>query len=119
MEEYSNWIQEMLRRGIFMNIETDTPTKDKMQRARALQARMKAGGVLFDMDAPWYSALFNEMVTFPRGKYVDQVDSLSWIGLGLNKLVPTYSARDIAAFEYDEEFGDDHDTLGRSLVTGY
>ena len=113
--------QEMLSRGIFINIDSDTnPTKDKPQRARSIQARMKAGGVFFDMDAEWYPALFNEMVTFPKGKYVDQVDALSWIGLGLNKIVPTYSARDIAEFEWDEEFLSDDPLIdGRSATTGY
>jgi predicted phage terminase large subunit-like protein len=113
--------QEMLRRGIFLNIEDDNPTKDKTQRARALQARMKAGGVYFDMTQEWYGPLFTEMVTFPRGKYMDQVDVLSWIGLGLHKLSPTYSASDIAQFEYDEEFMDSMDpyAMGRNRTTGY
>ena len=113
--------QEMLRRGVFLNIEGDNPTKDKTQRARALQARMKAGGVYFDMEAEWYSALFTEMVTFPRGKYMDQVDALSWIGLGLNKLAPAYSVTEIAAFEYDEEYADSIDPYdeGRNRTTGY
>lgn len=112
--------QEMHRRGFFINIETQNPTKDKMQRARGLQARMKAGAVFFDMEADWYSGLFNEMITFPRGKYMDQVDALSWIGLGLNQLSPTYSAEDIAAWEWDEEFGDTEIYIdGRSSITGY
>ena len=110
---------EMIRRGVFINFDTTTPTKDKMQRARALQARMRAGGVLFDMEKEWYPSLFNEMVTFPRGKFMDQVDALSWIGLGINKLVPAYTKSEIAAFEYDEEFGDELVSLGRNQYTGY
>ena len=114
--------QEMMTRGEFLNIDSDTnPTKDKTQRARAIQARMKAGGVYFDMEADWYPALFNEMITFPKGKYMDQVDALSWIGLGLNKLAPAHSAKDIAEFEWDEEFLEDSDPYldGRSATTGY
>ena len=110
----------MVARNTWLNIETMVPTKDKMQRARAIQARMRAGAVRFDMRKPWYSSLFNEMITFPRGKYMDLVDALSWIGLGLNKIVPTYSASDIAEFEYDEEFGDELMVMdGRSPITGY
>ena len=82
--------QEMMRRGVFLNLEGDNPTKDKTQRARSLQGRMKAGGVYFDMKAAWYPELFTEMCTFPKGKYMDQVDALSWIGLGLSKLAPAY-----------------------------
>ena len=113
--------QEMLKRGVFINIEESNPTKDKVNRARAIQARMKAGSVKFDMDAEWYPSLFNEMVTFPKGKYMDQVDALSWIGLGLNKIVPTYTAKQVAEFEWDEEFLSDTDIYsdGRNAVTGY
>lgn len=111
--------QEMMARDIFINIETQVPTKDKIKRARGIQARMRAGGVHFDREAEWYPSLFSEMTTFPRGKYVDQVDALAWIGLGLNKLVPTYTAGELAQFEWDEEdeFNSAHD--GRSRITGY
>jgi predicted phage terminase large subunit-like protein len=112
---------EMVRRNIYLNIETMTPTKDKMQRARALQSRMRAGGMRFDMEKEWFPALQTEMVTFPRGKYMDQVDALSWIGIGLNSFVPTYSTGEIAQFEWDEEYDDDYqDSMsGRSTITGY
>lgn len=113
--------QEMIKRNQFINIDKSVPTKDKVQRARALQARMRAGGVLFDKDAEWYSTLYTEMLTFPRGKYVDQVDALSWIGLGLNKVLPTYTASEIAEFEWEEEYKEsesDYD-LGRNRTTGY
>lgn len=61
------------------------------------------------------------MITFPRGRYVDQVDALSWIGLGLNTISPTYTQTDIAKFEYEEEFGEEFNSLmsGRSRITGY
>ena len=113
--------QEMYRRNVFINIDAEPSTKDKIQRARSFQARMKAGSVYFDMEAEWYPALFNEMITFPRGKYMDQVDALSSIGLGLNKLAPTYSAGDIAKFEWDDEFEESQDAfgMGKSEITGY
>lgn len=111
--------QAMIQSGIYMNIDTDTPSKDKMQRARGIQARMRAGGVRFDTRGDWYQSFFHELVTFPRGKYMDQVDAFSWIGLGLNKVVPTYTASDLAQFEYDEEFDDSFGELGRSRITGY
>jgi len=76
--------REMYERGQFLTIETIRPSVDKLQRARAFQARMRAGMVEWDMHADWYQPCFNELVTFPRGKYKDQVDALSLIGLGLN-----------------------------------
>ena len=112
--------QAMLQSGVFINIKTMTPTKDKMQRARGIQARMRAGAVRFNTKADWYAPFFQEMVTFPRGKYVDQVDAFSWIGLGLNQVIPTFTAREIAAYEWDDEYGDDYESLqGRSVITGY
>ena len=110
--------QAMLQTGEFLNIETSTPTKDKESRARGIQARMRAGAVRVDTEGDWYQSFYQEMVTFPRGKYMDQVDAFAWIGLGLNKIVPTYTASDIAAFEYDEEFDSSFDE-GKSWVTGY
>jgi len=113
--------QAMLNAGIFLNIQTMVPTKDKTSRARGVQARMRAGGVRFDMQAPWFPTFQQELVTFPRGKYMDQVDAFSWIGLGLNQIVPTHTRSELAQFEYDDEFGDDYDSLmlGRSAITGY
>ena len=108
----------MIDRNLFINIETMTPTADKKKRARAIQTRMRAGTVRFDKRQPWYDTLFGEMVTFDKGRYADQVDAFSWIGLGLNAIAPAYSAGDLAQFEYDEEFGDDEDD-GRSAITGY
>jgi predicted phage terminase large subunit-like protein len=112
--------QAMMQSGVFINIDTDTPSKDKEQRARGIQARMRAGSVRFDTRQPWYQAFYTEMVTFPRGKYMDQVDAFSWVGLGLNKIAPTFTGAQIAQFEYDEEFEDVFDELeGRNATTGY
>lgn len=83
---------------------------------------MRAGGVLFDKEAPWYDTFMMELITFPRGKHDDQVDAFAHIGLGLAKMVPTYTAQDLAQFEYDEEFEDSFAELeaqGRSAITGY
>ena len=97
------------------------PTKDKVQRARGIQARMRAGGVQFNTKAQWFAPFFQEMVTFPRGRYMDQVDAFSWVGLGLNQVVPSYSASELAEFEWDDQYGDTYDELmsGRSRITGY
>lgn len=62
-----------------------TASQDKVKRARALQARMRAGMVEFDEEADWYPEMLQELLHFPRGKYMDQVDALAWIALGLIK----------------------------------
>lgn len=112
---------QMTERGIFIPIETQTPTQDKVKRSQAIRTRMRAGSVEFDKEAEWYENFHMELITFPRGKYMDQVDAFSHIGLGLKKINPTYSASDIAQFEYDEEFEDSFDLIddGRNATTGY
>ena len=78
--------REMYERNEFLSIEPIQPSADKVQRSRSFQARMRAGAVEWDMDADWFQAAFNELITFPRGVYKDQVDALSLIGLGINKV---------------------------------
>ena len=40
--------------------------KDKTTRARSIQARMRAKGVIFDKDGDWYPSFEDECLTFPR-----------------------------------------------------
>jgi predicted phage terminase large subunit-like protein len=112
--------KEMMQRQKFLNIIPDlVPILDKTQRARPLQARTRAGGVEYDMEADWYISLVTEMMQFPRGKFVDQVDALSWIGLGLDNIHDPYTEHDIAEFEYDDEYNLHDQYEGRSATTGY
>ena len=112
--------EKMLERQIFVPLSTCTPTQDKEKRAQSIRARMRAGGVRFNYKAHWYTNFMMELITFPRGKYMDQVDAFAHIGLGLAKMVPTYSAKDLADFEYDDEFEDGFsENDGRSAITGY
>jgi predicted phage terminase large subunit-like protein len=112
--------KEMMDRQVFLSLaEGLTPIVDKTQRARALQARTRAGGVEYDMEAEWYISLVTEMMQFPRGKFVDQVDALAWIALGLADIKDPYSADDLAQFEYDDEYNLHDQYEGRSATTGY
>jgi len=110
---------EMNKRGVYMSLRPETPTKDKSSRARSLQARMRAGGVEFDMKAEWYPELEHEILRFPKGKHDDQVDALSWIGLVLDKLIeaPTYA--EMEDEEWETEFADEMFSFGRNEYTGY
>jgi predicted phage terminase large subunit-like protein len=113
--------QEMIRREIFIPIETCVPTQDKTQRAQAIRARMRAGAVEFDKNAEWYESFYFELITFPRGKYMDQVDAFSHIGLGLNKIVPTYTVEEQTSAAWEDEYEDSYDMydMGRNKTTGY
>ena len=108
----------MVKRGMYINLHAVTPKVDKEQRAKPLQARMRAGGVRFNKDKNWYAGLIDEMLVFPRGQHDDQVDALAYIGLALDKvtLAPTQEERDDE--EYDKEYGGQL-FEGQSQWTGY
>lgn len=110
---------EMNKRGVFMNLRPETPTKDKMSRARSLQARMRAGGVEFDKQAHWYPDLEEEILRFPLARHDDQVDALSWIGLVLDKLVEANTPQEDADEEWEEMFADEFFSFGKSAYSGY
>lgn len=112
--------QEMLKRNRWLLLERLRPHKDKQARAVSIQARMRAGGVHFDMTQPWWIDFYQEMINFPRGKNDDRVDALAWLGLVLDKMVPSLTEAEMAEDEWEEEMRDagmlDD---GRSDVTGY
>jgi len=111
---------EMVKRGMYINLHAVTPKVDKEQRAKPLQARMRAGGVRFDKDKEWYGGLVDEMLVFPRGQHDDQVDALAYIGLALDKVVVAPTAEERWEEEYQEEFGNYNlEGEGRGFFTGY
>jgi len=113
--------QEMIRRGIFISLEKPNVSQDKIKRARSIQARMRAGQVEFDKEADWYSDLEQEMLQFPKGRYMDQVDALAHIGLILDKMAEAASPQELEDEFWAEE---EENTLfsfedGRDYITGY
>lgn len=111
--------REMQDRDVFLNIHTIRPIADKIQRARGIQGRMRSGKIQWDKDSPWYQDAYSELTTFPRGRYKDQTDALSMIGLGLNEINDAYSDSQVA--ELDREYFEDSLNVdyGRSQITGY
>ncbi len=111
---------EMQRTGQYYPLNVMVPTKDKEQRARGIQARMRAGGVRFNKSADWFPELEQEMRQFPRSRHDDQVDAMAWLGLTLNKMVDAPTNREVEIEEQEKElyeFG--WMDQGRSLVCGY
>ncbi len=109
----------MNKRGIYLNLNPKTPTKDKRSRARAIQARMRAGGVRFDKKALWYPAFEQELLQFPRGQYKDQVDAIAWLGIGINELSEGPTNDEMEQDRYDELVQDSYVETGRNRTTGY
>lgn len=113
--------EEMIKYNVFPNIiKLKTGNKDKMFRARSIQARMRAHGVKFDKDADWYPKFEDELLTFPRNRHDDQVDSFAYLGLILEMLVEAPSLDEQDEDAYQEELAESGMNFqGRSSVTGY
>lgn len=112
--------QRMIERDTYPTILPMTPSMDKSQRARSIQARMRAGMVKFDKQADWYYEVEDEMCLFPRGRHDDQVDAIAYIGLVLDKMVSGRSQKEVEDDDYEEEmalYGPTEE--GRCLTTGY
>jgi predicted phage terminase large subunit-like protein len=109
----------MVERNSYINLYPMTPTKDKLTRARGLQARMRAGGIRFDKDKTWYATLEDEMARFPRDRHDDQVDALSWIGLVVDKLLEAPTVQEEEEEEYNNMIAENNQYSGRSSITGY
>lgn len=110
--------EEMVKRNVYVNLDLLKPSKDKITRARSIQARMRAGGVRFDKEAEWYLTLEDEMMTFPRARHDDIVDAIAYLGLMLDKMVEADTVEELEEEEYLAEFGEEQ-LSGRSVLTGY
>jgi predicted phage terminase large subunit-like protein len=113
--------EEMFKTNTFVNlVPLKHGGKDKIARARSIQARMRAKGVKFDKNAEWYQVLEDECLRFPRDRHDDQVDCLAYLGMMLDKLIEAPTNDEIEEEEYQDAlhtFG--YDQVGRNAVTGY
>lgn len=101
----------------YMNLVKITSTKDKMTRARPLQAMTKAHHVVVDKDLGIWGDIEEEFTRFPKGQHDDIVDATSIIGQGLQDVHLGDSEEEIEEDEYEEKKRDF--AVGRSEVTGW
>lgn len=74
----TNLIQECLREGMtILPVDVDT---DKVTRSLPIAARYAAGKVYHRSGATWLGDFEDELLSFPRGKHDDQVDTMSMAG---------------------------------------
>lgn len=111
----------MRSEGVYLSLAPQNPgTTDKRTRSMAIRARVRAKAVKFDKEASWWPDLRQEMLEFDRGKHDDQVDALSWIGIGITQLA---TPQDVEDEEEDEFFAQSQaaraGTAGRNKWTGY
>lgn len=113
--------EEMIKTGIYPTLlMLKHGGKDKISRARSIQARMRAHAVKFDKSAEWYPILEEELCKFPRGTKDDQVDAMAYIGMMLDNLIeaPTQAEQDEDDY-LDELRESGYFQSGRSRTTGY
>ncbi|MDE3022998.1 MAG: hypothetical protein KGI54_14260, partial [Pseudomonadota bacterium] len=113
--------EEMVKSNVFLNI---LPLKhggrDKVFRARSIQARLRAKTVKFDKEEDWYPNLEQEIMQFPRGKHDDQVDCLAYLGKMLDSINEAPTQDEIDEDEYLAELHNSElADAGRSGITGY
>jgi predicted phage terminase large subunit-like protein len=64
------------------------PTKgDKAIRAQSIRGRMALEGLYVPQHKPWYADFRSELLSFPAGKYDDQVDALGLVGQLLDHML--------------------------------
>lgn len=115
-------IDEMFKQNTFLNLVKKSPTKDKIQRAQSIAARMKAGGVKFHKEADWYDDLEANLLKVTRsgvrGGHDDDLDAFSYIGLGLMELNEAPTFDEIYEEEMEEAEEEAFISMGNP-VTGY
>ncbi len=115
-------IDRMFKENTFINLIKKSPTKDKIQRAQSIAARMKMGGVKFHKEAEWYDDLESNLMKVTRsgvrGGHDDDLDAFAWIGLGLTELTDAPTARELEQEEWEDAEMDALVSTGNKY-TGY
>ena len=113
--------EEMLKTGVFVNIHLlKHGGKDKIARARSIQARVRAHTVKFDKSQDWYPGLEEELTKFPRAKNDDQADAFAYLGMMLDNLIEAPTKQEIEdELYYDAVEQSTAGNAGQSHYTGY
>lgn len=113
--------EEMVKQNNYINLHPmKHMNKDKIMRARSIQARMRAGGVKFDKEGDWYQTFEDECMRFPRDKHDDQVDAFAYLGLMLDVLIEAPTPQEQEEDDFWQEYNESQNgEAGRSHITGY
>jgi predicted phage terminase large subunit-like protein len=110
--------RKMDETGVYINISSKAPTKDKDKRAQSIRARMRAGKVRFNKEAEWYADFEEELLKYPKAPFKDQVDAFSWLGLMLEEMIEPATDKELEEEEYMQAY-EQHQSMGRCETTGY
>jgi len=112
----------MMRRRVYLNINTIVPVKSKTTRGKSIQALHKMGAIRYDKMASWFPDFYAEMQTItdsgPRGKHDDMFDVFAYLGLTVDKFFEPQTDEEIEEDEYQEAF-EAYNDMGRNETTGY
>jgi predicted phage terminase large subunit-like protein len=112
--------EEMIKTGVFLNLAPlKHGGKDKIQRSKSIQARLRAGTIFFDKEGDWYPLFEDECTKFPRDVHDDQVDAFAYLGMLLDKLVEAPTQEEQDEDEFLDELRQHGYADGRSSWCGY
>lgn len=77
--------KRMSEERVYCKIEEVTPVANKVQRSQSILGRMAMKKVKFPKVSPWTQIAVDELLKFPNGRNDDFVDTLAWIGMGLDR----------------------------------
>lgn len=77
--------KRMTEEKVFVYVQEQVPSKDKVTRAQSIIGRMAMGMVYLPLAEPWYEDARQELLKFPNARHDDFVDTIAHIGLGLEK----------------------------------
>jgi predicted phage terminase large subunit-like protein len=87
---------QLLKEQSWLNVYGRRPKDDKETRMSRHQGRFEVGRVLLPTEAPWLADFENELLSFPGGRYDDQVDAfmlfLDWFSQNEPNISTTWVA---------------------------
>ena len=114
--------KEMQKRDQWINFVAKTPQKDKAARGRAMQRRMRGGGMRWPFEAHWFPGMREELLKFtPHSEATldDQFDSCAWLMIGFEELSEVEDEDFEEPWEQEMRAADPRHQIGRNQTTGY
>ena len=78
--------KRMMETATYCRVEEVTPVANKVQRAQSIMGRMAMKRVFLPKVSTWTQRAVDELLKFPNSRHDDFVDTLAWVGMGLNRL---------------------------------
>ena len=77
--------KRMAEERVYCRIDEVTPVANKVQRAQSILGRMAMKKVMLPKTSPWTQKAVDELLKFPNSRHDDFVDTIAWIGMGLDR----------------------------------